>query len=76
MLSEGVVVVDVGINRVDAGAAAAGQVVGDVDFESAAEKAAAITPVPGGVGPLTVAMLLSNTVDAASRHSGVDVDLA
>ena len=76
MLSEGVVVVDVGINRVDAGEAAAGQVVGDVDFESAAEKAAAITPVPGGVGPLTVAMLLSNTVDAASRHSGVDVDLA
>ncbi|GGI94154.1 bifunctional 5,10-methylene-tetrahydrofolate dehydrogenase/5,10-methylene-tetrahydrofolate cyclohydrolase [Halobellus salinus] len=75
MLSEGVVVVDVGINRVDAGAAAGGQVVGDVDFESAAEKAAAITPVPSGVGPLTVAMLLSNTVDAASRHSGVDVDL-
>jgi len=75
MLSEGVVVVDVGINRVDAGDAAVGQVVGDVDFESAREKASAITPVPGGVGPLTVAMLLYNTVDAASRHSGVGVDL-
>ena len=63
MLSEGVVVIDVGINRVDAGDAVAGQVVGDVDFESAREVASA-TPVPGGVGPLTVAMLLSNTVDA------------
>jgi methylenetetrahydrofolate dehydrogenase (NADP+)/methenyltetrahydrofolate cyclohydrolase len=72
MLSDGVIVVDVGINRVDAGDA--GQVVGDVDFESAKEKAAAITPVPAGVGPLTVAMLLSNTVDAASRHSGVGVE--
>ena len=75
MLSEGVVVVDVGINRVDAGEGAAGQVVGDVDFESAAEKAAAITPVPGGVGPLPVAMVLSNTVDAANRHSGVGIEL-
>jgi methylenetetrahydrofolate dehydrogenase (NADP+)/methenyltetrahydrofolate cyclohydrolase len=73
MLSEGVVVVDVGINRVDAGNPAA--VVGDVDFESAKERASAITPVPGGVGPLTVAMLLSNTVDAASRHSGAGVEL-
>ena len=72
MLSDGVIVVDVGINRVDAGDA--GQVVGDVDFESAKEKAAAITPVPAGVGPLTVAMLLSNTVDAASRHSGVGIE--
>lgn len=63
-LSEGVVVVDVGIDRVDAGDAVTGQVVGDVDFESAREVASAITPVPGGVGPLTVAMLLSDTVDA------------
>jgi methylenetetrahydrofolate dehydrogenase (NADP+)/methenyltetrahydrofolate cyclohydrolase len=75
MLSKGVVVIDVGINRVDAGDAVAGQVVGDVDFENVRSVASAITPVPGGVGPLTVAMLLSNTVDAASRHSGVDVDL-
>ena len=75
MLSEGVVVIDVGINRVDAGGATAQQVVGDVDFESAAAKADAITPVPGGVGPPTLSMLLYNTVDAASRQSGVDADL-
>lgn len=55
----GAVVIDVGINRTDAG------LVGDVDFEAAAEVAAAITPVPGGVGPMTVAMLLVNTLAAA-----------
>ena len=75
MLSEGVVVIDVGINRVDAGDATGRQVVGDVDFESAAAKADAITPVPGGVGPVTLSMLLYNTVDAASRQSAVDVEL-
>ena len=75
MLSEGVIVIDVGINRVDAGGATAQQVVGDVNFESAAAKADAITPVPGGVGPVTLSMLLYNTVDAASRQSGVDVEL-
>jgi methylenetetrahydrofolate dehydrogenase (NADP+)/methenyltetrahydrofolate cyclohydrolase len=56
---EGAVVIDVGVNRTDEG------LVGDVDFEPAAERAAAITPVPGGVGPMTVAMLLVNTVAAA-----------
>jgi methylenetetrahydrofolate dehydrogenase (NADP+)/methenyltetrahydrofolate cyclohydrolase len=56
MLKPGVVVIDVGINRVE------GRLVGDVDFESAARVASAITPVPGGVGPLTVAMLLRNTL--------------
>jgi methylenetetrahydrofolate dehydrogenase (NADP+) / methenyltetrahydrofolate cyclohydrolase len=55
----GAVVIDVGINRTDAG------LIGDVDFEAAAEVAAAITPVPGGVGPMTVAMLLVNTLAAA-----------
>ena len=75
MISEGAVVVDVGINRVDAGDATEGQVVGDVDFESVRARAGAITPVPGGVGPLTVAMLLTNTVDAARRQSGADVDI-
>ena len=69
MLSEGVVVVDVGYNRVD------GEAVGDVEYESAKEKASAITPVPGGVGPMTRAMLMYNTVKAASQRSGVDVDL-
>jgi methylenetetrahydrofolate dehydrogenase (NADP+)/methenyltetrahydrofolate cyclohydrolase len=55
----GAVVIDVGVNRTDDG------LVGDVDFEAAAEVAAAITPVPGGVGPMTIAMLLVNTLAAA-----------
>ncbi len=65
MVSEGVVVVDAGTNSVD------GKLVGDVDFESVAGKASAITPVPGGVGPMTVAMLLANTVRAAELASGL-----
>ena len=62
----GATVVDVGINR-----AADGSLVGDVDFEGAAQRAAAITPVPGGVGPMTLAMLLRNTVLAAARRAGL-----
>ncbi len=58
----GAVVIDVGVNRTEDG------LCGDVDFEAVAEVAAAITPVPGGVGPMTVAMLLSNTLDAARRR--------
>ena len=61
MVGEGATVIDVGTNRTDAG------LVGDVDFEAVREKARAITPVPGGVGPMTIAMLLSNTVEAARR---------
>jgi methylenetetrahydrofolate dehydrogenase (NADP+)/methenyltetrahydrofolate cyclohydrolase len=76
MLSEGTVVVDVGVNQVDADTEKGYELVGDVDFDSAREKASAITPVPGGVGPMTRAMLLHNTVKAASRQAGVDVDLA
>ena len=65
MVKEGVVVVDVGINRVDDPTAKKGyRVVGDVDFEAVAKKASYITPVPGGVGPMTVAMLMSNTLKA------------
>jgi len=75
MLSDGTVVIDVGINRVDADNEKGYELVGDVDFESAKEKASAITPVPGGVGPLTIAMLMYNTVKAASLQSGVVVDL-
>ncbi|MFT4881218.1 MAG: methylenetetrahydrofolate dehydrogenase (NADP+)/methenyltetrahydrofolate cyclohydrolase [Natronomonas sp.] len=75
MLSEGVVVVDVGINRVDADTDKGYELVGDVDFESASEKARAITPVPGGVGPMTRAMLLYNTVKATGQDAGVDIDL-
>ena len=73
MLSEGVVVVDVGINRVERDGEST--LVGDVDYESAAEKARAITPVPGGVGPMTRAMLLYNTVKAAAAEADVDVPL-
>lgn len=58
-IKPGAVVIDVGVNRTDAG------LVGDVDFEAAAEVAAALTPVPGGVGPMTIAMLLVNTLAAA-----------
>lgn len=66
MLKEGAVVIDVGINRVDAPDRRRGyRLVGDVDFDSASEKASAITPVPGGVGPMTIAMLLRNTLQAA-----------
>lgn len=62
MVREGATVIDVGMNRTDEG------LVGDVDFDAAAEHARAITPVPGGVGPMTIAMLLCNTVKAA-RHA-------
>jgi len=65
MVREGAVVIDVGTNRTDDG------LVGDVDFAAVAEKASAITPVPGGVGPMTIAMLLSNTVRAARLARGV-----
>jgi methylenetetrahydrofolate dehydrogenase (NADP+)/methenyltetrahydrofolate cyclohydrolase len=60
-VKKGAVVIDVGINRVD------GKIVGDVDFEGAKTRAAAITPVPGGVGPMTIAMLLANTCELARR---------
>jgi methylenetetrahydrofolate dehydrogenase (NADP+)/methenyltetrahydrofolate cyclohydrolase len=65
-LKQGAVVLDVGINRGDDG-----KLVGDVDFDSACERASYITPVPGGVGPMTIAMLLSNTVEAAEQRLGI-----
>ena len=63
MVKEGAWVVDVGINRLETG-----KLVGDVDFDSASQRAGAITPVPGGVGPMTIAMLLRNTLAAARRQ--------
>ena len=63
-IREGAIVIDVGINRLPDG-----KLVGDVDFESAAERASWITPVPGGVGPMTVATLLENTLEAALMHN-------
>ena len=66
MVGEGAVVIDVGVNRVAAPERKSGfRLVGDVDYAAAKEKAAAITPVPGGVGPMTIAMLLRNTLKAA-----------
>ncbi|HET7550690.1 MAG TPA: bifunctional methylenetetrahydrofolate dehydrogenase/methenyltetrahydrofolate cyclohydrolase FolD [Gemmatimonadaceae bacterium] len=68
MIRPGAVVIDVGINRVEDASASRGyRLVGDVDFESAKEVASLITPVPGGVGPMTIAMLLRNTVKAAEQ---------
>ncbi len=69
MVKEGAVVIDVATNMVN------GKLVGDVDFDSVKEKTSFITPVPGGVGPMTVAMLLRNTVLAASLIQGIPVDV-
>jgi methylenetetrahydrofolate dehydrogenase (NADP+) / methenyltetrahydrofolate cyclohydrolase len=60
MVKDGVIVIDVGVNRLENG-----KLVGDVDFNDVAPKASFITPVPGGVGPMTIAMLMKNTLDAA-----------
>ena len=69
-IREGAVVIDVGINRIEDPSHPKGyRLVGDVDYDAVAEKCAAITPVPGGVGPMTIAMLMSNCVTAAERFS-------
>jgi len=65
-IKQGAVVIDVGINRLSSG-----RLVGDVEFEGASKRAAFITPVPGGVGPMTIAMLLQNTVTAARARAGI-----
>jgi methylenetetrahydrofolate dehydrogenase (NADP+)/methenyltetrahydrofolate cyclohydrolase len=65
MVKPGAIVIDVGINR-----DADGKLCGDVEFAGVSEVAAAITPVPGGVGPMTITMLLVNTVEAAERAAG------
>ena len=69
-IKEGATVIDVGINRIEVGEKT--KLVGDVDFESASQRAGAITPVPGGVGPMTIACLLANTVTACCRANGLD----
>lgn len=69
MVKKGVVVVDVGINRLETG-----ELVGDVLFDEVKEKASYISPVPGGVGPMTVASLIANTIHAAERKSGGEVE--
>jgi len=70
MVKEGAVVVDVGVNQVEDPETGKFKLVGDVDFEAVKEKAAAITPVPGGTGPVTTTMLMANTIEAAERLSG------
>jgi len=73
MVKDGVVVIDVGVNRVEDATKKQGyRLVGDVDFEAVKEKASLITPVPGGVGPMTITMLLYNTVESAKRAAGID----
>jgi methylenetetrahydrofolate dehydrogenase (NADP+)/methenyltetrahydrofolate cyclohydrolase len=72
MIKPGAVVIDVGINRVnDASVPKGYRIVGDVHFASARDAASLITPVPGGVGPMTIAMLMKNTVRAAAQIAGV-----
>jgi len=69
MVRDGVVVIDVGVNRIEDPSTKSGtRLVGDVDYEPVAQKAKAITPVPGGVGPMTITMLMKNTVKAAKIH--------
>ncbi len=71
MVKEGVVVIDVGVNRIGKTAEGKAILAGDVDFDSVKEKASAITPVPGGVGPMTITMLMRNTVQAARQQANV-----
>ena len=75
MIREGAAVIDVGINRVDADTERGYELVGDVDYDSVLGTAGAVTPVPGGVGPMTRAMLLYNTVTAAGIQTDTDITL-
>jgi methylenetetrahydrofolate dehydrogenase (NADP+)/methenyltetrahydrofolate cyclohydrolase len=68
MVKDGAIIIDIGINRAENG-----KLVGDVDFENVSKKCSYITPVPGGVGPMTIAMLLSNTLKAAELHAAENV---
>jgi len=73
MVKDGAVVIDVGVNRVEDATKKRGyRLVGDVDFEAVKEKASLITPVPGGVGPMTITMLMYNTVESAKRAAGIE----
>jgi len=70
-VKQGVVVIDVGVNRIGKTPEGKAILVGDVDFEEVQKKASAITPVPGGVGPMTITMLMHNTVRAAKLAAGL-----
>jgi methylenetetrahydrofolate dehydrogenase (NADP+)/methenyltetrahydrofolate cyclohydrolase len=72
MVKQGAVVVDVGVNRIEDSTKKKGfRLIGDVEFDEVSAKASAITPVPGGVGPMTITMLLHNTLQAAKNHAGI-----
>jgi methylenetetrahydrofolate dehydrogenase (NADP+)/methenyltetrahydrofolate cyclohydrolase len=71
MVKEGAVVIDVGVNRIGMTESGKAILCGDVDFDGVKEKASMITPVPGGVGPMTITMLMMNTVKAAKLHAGI-----
>ena len=73
-LKAGACVIDVGINRIAGEEGGKGRLVGDVDFASASRVAGAITPVPGGVGPMTIACLIRNTMVSAARRDGIELD--
>jgi methylenetetrahydrofolate dehydrogenase (NADP+)/methenyltetrahydrofolate cyclohydrolase len=70
-VKKGVVVIDVGVNRIGMSESGKAILAGDVEFDTVKEKAAAITPVPGGVGPMTITMLMKNTVQSAKQHAGL-----
>ena len=72
MVKEGAIVIDVGVNRIGKTESGKAKLCGDVDFDTVKEKAGAITPVPGGVGPMTITMLMMNTVKSARVHAGVN----
>ena len=67
MINSGAVLIDVGINRVNSDNEKGYVIVGDIDWDSVIDKASFITPVPGGVGPMTIAMLVENTIEAAEK---------
>lgn len=76
MIKEGVVVIDVGVNRIGTTPEGKAKLCGDVDFDSVKEKASYITPVPGGVGPMTITMLMKNTLESAKMWAGLPSEVA
>ena len=76
MVKEGAVVIDVGVNRIGTTPDGKAKLCGDVDFESVKEKASFITPVPGGVGPMTITMLMKNTLESAKAWAGLPSEVA
>jgi 5,10-methylene-tetrahydrofolate dehydrogenase/Methenyl tetrahydrofolate cyclohydrolase len=76
MVKEGAVVIDVGVNRIGTTPDGKAKLCGDVDFDAVKEKASFITPVPGGVGPMTITMLMKNTLESAKAWAGLPSEVA